>query len=138
MLRKKTRGLMEIRCQWPMNVVRAAIRKVTLGDRRATRMVKGEVGELHHYLSIVQQIRMLIRQNCNVVFQHTLREGNSCADFLTNERFRTWKNLSPSSSKLWELKPLVFSFLFPFLDVPKKKKKQWVLNLLLPSLPFLN
>ena len=108
-----------------MNVVRAAIRKVTLGDRRATRMVKGEVGELHHYLSIVQHIRMLIRQNCSVVFQHTLREGNSCADFLTNERFRTWKNLSPSSSKLWELKPLgcvwfvkifpIFIFYFHFL-----------------------
>ena len=48
-------------------------------------MVKGEVGEFHHYLNIVQHIRMLIWQNWSVVLQHTLREGNSCADFLARK-----------------------------------------------------
>lgn len=67
----------------------------------AIRLVTGPANNLHCYAVINQSIKDLLRQQWSVTLEHTLREGNSAADFLA-------KHGSSMESK-WEVfkQPLV-------------------------------
>jgi ribonuclease HI len=48
----------------------------------AIKLITDTVDEWHHYAALVTNIKAMLRRDWRVVLLHTLREGNSCADFL--------------------------------------------------------
>ena len=39
----------------------------------------------HRYTCVIHEIKRLLHREWDVTLEHTLREGNSCADFLAKE-----------------------------------------------------
>ncbi|KAK7269582.1 hypothetical protein RIF29_22314 [Crotalaria pallida] len=48
-------------------------------------LLKGGFNHFHLYASIIASIVDVVRRDWSVMFSHTLREGNQCADFLAKK-----------------------------------------------------
>jgi hypothetical protein len=46
------------------------------------KLLSDYVNEGHHYVAIIYNIKALISRDCIVRLVHTLRKGNTCADYL--------------------------------------------------------
>lgn len=44
--------------------------------------MEGEINQWHHYAAILCNIKELLRRSWQIEVRHTLREGNSAADFI--------------------------------------------------------
>lgn len=61
----------------------------------AIQLVQSPLNQLHAYATVIQHIKDCIRQNWTVRILHTLREGNSAADFMAK--------LGANSSDRWSV-----------------------------------
>lgn len=52
------------------------------GSQLPVKLITGDVSKYHAYAVFIQNIKD-ITASCNFTIQHTLREGNQCADFFT-------------------------------------------------------
>ncbi|MCH90659.1 ribonuclease H protein, partial [Trifolium medium] len=51
-------------------------------SKTVIKLLSDHVNEWHHYAAIIYNIKDLLSRNWRVRLVHTLREGNTCADFL--------------------------------------------------------
>lgn len=72
----------------------------------ALNLIEKGVHRVHPYALIIDQIRSFMDLPWHLVFQHTLREGNACADWLAkyganmDQHFVTWNSYPAQLSSM--------------------------------------
>jgi hypothetical protein len=102
------------------------------------KLLSDSVNPWHHYAVIIHNIKYLLANDWSVKVVHTLREGNTCADYLAKLGAHNPEVYSPiaippsemslllladASGTLFSRQFFLVYFSFPFPPCTKKKKR---------------